>query len=293
MNFGCGLSDVHNLIAVQIKSNTLSLENPYKTYRSYKQFNYEAFIQDLDNAKLDEQIINDDNKDIHKTYGTFESSFLDVVNKHIPLTKCKSTQHPTPYMNQELRHAIFKKKMLFNKYNKIRSRDNWEKYRTQRNLVNKTNRKSIREYFTERCVGGPKQKDFWPTIKSFITNKCSYFENNIILTNGDRIVNEVAETFNELFVTVAKGIGKDSCAVNQAKPSVKVISEHNYLENKLNFESIDISFVEKQIDKSNANKATGKDGISVNILKIAKPIVSKPITMLIYKTTENTSFPNN
>ena len=67
MNFSCGLSDVHNLIAVQIKSNTPSLKNPYKTYRSYKQFNYEAFIQDLDNAKLNDQIIND-NKDIHKTY---------------------------------------------------------------------------------------------------------------------------------------------------------------------------------------------------------------------------------
>ena len=113
MNFVCGLSDVRNLIAVQIKSNTPSLEKPYKTYRSYKQFNYEAFIQDLDNAKLDEQIINDDNKDIHKTYETFESSFLDVVNKHILLKKGKSTQHPAPYMNQELRHAIFKKKMFF------------------------------------------------------------------------------------------------------------------------------------------------------------------------------------
>jgi uracil phosphoribosyltransferase len=42
----------------------------------------------------------------------------------------------------------------------------------------------------------------------------------------------------------------------------------------------------------NINKATGKDGISVKILKIAKPIVSKPITMLINKTIENASFPN-
>jgi hypothetical protein len=113
MNFGCDLSDVHNLIAVQIKSNTPSLKKPYKTYRSYKQFNYEVFIQDLDNAKLDEQIINDDNKDMHKTYETFESSFLDVVNKHIPLKKRKSTQHPASYMNQELRNGIFKKKNAF------------------------------------------------------------------------------------------------------------------------------------------------------------------------------------
>jgi hypothetical protein len=34
------------------------------------------------------------------------------------------------------------------------------------------------------------------------------------------------------------------------------------------------------------------DSISVKILKIAKPIVSKPITMLINKTIENASFPN-
>jgi hypothetical protein len=36
-----------------------------------------------------------------------------------------------------------------------------------------------------------------------------------------------------------------------------------------------------QIDKMNINKATDKDGISVKILKIAKPIVSKPITRSI------------
>jgi hypothetical protein len=60
-------------------------------------------------------------------------------------------------------------------------------YLSFRNLVNKIKRKSIREYFIERCVGGPKQKDFWPTIKPFITNKDSYFENNIILTDDDRI----------------------------------------------------------------------------------------------------------
>jgi hypothetical protein len=56
--------DVHNLLAVQIKGKIPSLKNPYKIYRSYKQFNYEVFIQDLDNAELDQQIIND-NKDIH------------------------------------------------------------------------------------------------------------------------------------------------------------------------------------------------------------------------------------
>jgi hypothetical protein len=48
------------------------------------------------------------------------------------------------------------------------------------NFVNKLRRQSIRNYFVERCTGGPKQKDFRPTIKPFLTNKGSHFENNII-----------------------------------------------------------------------------------------------------------------
>jgi hypothetical protein len=77
------------------------------------------------------------------------------------------------------------------------------------NLFSEIKKKSTRKYFIERRVGGPKQKDFWPTIKPFIANKGSYFENNIILTDDDIIVNdqnEVAETFNDFFVNVAKDI---------------------------------------------------------------------------------------
>jgi hypothetical protein len=65
----------------------------------------------------------------------------------------------------------FQEKNAFNKYNKIRSRDNWDKYRTQRNLVNKIKRKSIREYFIERCVGGPKAKRF---LCSWFTAQLSF-----------------------------------------------------------------------------------------------------------------------
>jgi hypothetical protein len=52
-----------------------------------------------------------------------------------------------------------------------RSSKSWEQYRKQRNTVTKIKRKSIRNYFLERCVGGPKNKDFWHTIKPFLTNK--------------------------------------------------------------------------------------------------------------------------
>jgi hypothetical protein len=46
-------------------------------------------------------------------------------------------------------------------------------------IVTKIKRKSIGNYFLERCVGGTKNKDFWPTIKPFLTNKGCNFETDI------------------------------------------------------------------------------------------------------------------
>ena len=197
-------------------------------------------------------------------------------------------------MNQELRQSIFKKKMLYNKYNKVKSKKNWEKYRAQRNFVNKIKRKSVRNYFIERCVGGPKTKDFWPTIKPFLTNKGSYFENNIILCDNDNIINDqskVANMFNDFFVNVAKDIGSD-CTVDQNHPSIKAIYNNCRTEGNLIFECIEEKFVEKQINKLGINKATGKDGLSVKILKLAKPAVVTPITKLINKSIEHSVFPD-
>ena len=40
-------------------------------------------------------------------------------------------------MNKNLKRAIYKKRMSFNKYNRCKNKQNWEIYRKQRNLVNK------------------------------------------------------------------------------------------------------------------------------------------------------------
>ena len=39
--------------------------------------------------------------------------------------------------------------------------------------------------------------------------------------------------------------------------------------------------------------ATGYDGLSVKMLKLAEPVISKPLTKLINKSIENSQFPSN
>jgi len=59
----------------------------------------------------------------------------------------------------------------------------------------------------------------------------------------------------------------------------------------LKFSEIDEKYVTKQINKVNIKKATGKDGISPKIKKIAKPAIVKPITDLINKSIKTSEFP--
>ena len=182
---------------------------------------------------------------------------------------------PVPYMNSKLRKAVYKKRQLHNVFKTQRSSKSWEQYRKQRNIVTKIKRKSIRNYFLERCVGGPKNKDFWPTIKPFLTNKGYNFETDIILNEDDKLLNdqsEISNVFNNFFVNVAKDIGKDSTPINDCHPSICKIKDRcitNDCNSELFFKPVSDEFVEKQINKINIKKATGIDQISPKILKIA------------------------
>ena len=50
----------------------------------------------------------------------------------------------------------------------------------------------------------------------------------------------------------------------------------------------------KQINKTSVKKATGRDGISAKLLKLAKPVpvIAKPITKMINKTITDSVFPD-
>ena len=45
--------------------------------------------------------------DVNRAYSKFETSFIEIIDKHIPIKKRKSVAYPVPYMNQNLRNAIY------------------------------------------------------------------------------------------------------------------------------------------------------------------------------------------
>ena len=187
--------------------------------------------------------------------------------------------------------------MLFNKFQRYQTNKNWEKYRQARNYVTKIRRKSVKTYFIERCTGGCKSKDFWSTIKPFITNKGTITKKNTIIEENNVLVTdqkEIAEIFNDYYVNVASSIGDNSIIIDDNHSSInKIDNIMNNCNSTLSFTSIDESFVTKQINKMNSKKATGHDGLSVKMIKLAEPIITKPLTKLINKSIENSQFPKS
>ena len=83
-------------------------------------------------------------------------------------------------------------------------------------MVANSRKNTIKTNFYEVCIGSPKSKDFWSTIKPFTTNTGSRFSKDIILYENEKIINNqkaVVGCFNGLFfINVANNIGNNTAA---------------------------------------------------------------------------------
>ena len=199
-------------------------------------------------------------------------------------------------MDSTLRKAIYKKQMLRGKFEKQKSDKNWEKYRTQRNLVNRLKKNSIRNYFSERCVGGQKSGEFWPTIKPFLSKKCKTGDNNIVLCEKGKVVNdnkEICDIFNEFYVNVANDIGKDITFDEHNHSSLDAIHNNVTLpDSNFEFKHVNVGTINKIVNKIGSKKATGADTIPAKLLKAGSPAVNPHICELVNQSISTVVFPD-
>ena len=297
INFNCGLSDWHNMIATVFKENSISNKRQKVTFRSYKNFCEADFVQDLQRAPLHIAGIFDD---IDDSYWAYETLVREIVDEHAPQKQKYPKKESPPFMNSELRRAIYKKKMLLNKHKKYKGKTNWENYRKQRNYVTKLRKQSIKLYFFERCSGGPKSKDFWPTIKPFLSSKTSKNSADIILMENNSLVSDQAEVcniLNDFYINIAKEIGinnQTSDTATTTHPSIQAVKDNSPIEGFENFDfkPVSESQVLKIINSLSSKKATGVDQIPPTILKAGAEVLSGPVSSIFNKGVSQNQFPD-
>ena len=114
------LSANHKLISTIMKSSSSKRPPKKNIHRSYKNFSIDTFNDTLR--------INLDNIKDNNTYGVFEKTFLEILDKQAPL-KTKILRHNNnSFMSKELRKNIMLRTQLKNSFNKDRSYEDWCKY---------------------------------------------------------------------------------------------------------------------------------------------------------------------
>ena len=76
----------------------------------------------------------------------FNSTIECILNKMAPLKKKYLRENDGPFMTRELRTKIMKRSNLKNKFNKIRTNENWAAYKRQRHLCARVLRQKKKSY---------------------------------------------------------------------------------------------------------------------------------------------------
>ena len=313
--FETGLSDYHKLVTTCFK-NTYEKLQPIKIqYRSYKDFQEDAFLSDLQAAPFDHVL---DLPNSEMAYNKFKSLFDKVVEKHVPLKKKVLRGNQAPFMTKELSKEIMVRSRLRNKFNKHKTTENWKAYKAQRNKCVAVRRKSIKEHFSSLYT--PNRK-FWDTVKPFLNDKGSHGHENITLLEDGEIIREgykISEIFNDHYVNIIKNItGKkqeESQVTNingmrrhekeatldsilerySSHPSIVSIKMHCPNDGpKFKFTKANPDDICQIIKGIKSHTSTGVDNIPPRLLIMAADIIADPLTDLINATMlEESIFPD-
>ena len=120
---------------------------------------------------------------------------------------------------------------LKSRYTKWPSRENFFAFKKQENISKNLNKKAKKNYFSKITSNGViENKQFWNTVKPFVTSKGFLHNEDIGLHIGDKTVtdcSELAKEFNKYYINIAQNTtGKATIKLqgfNNDKSSVETI----------------------------------------------------------------------
>ena len=203
-----GLSD-HMLIYTVLNTNLMKPKTTLIKGRSFKNFNEDEFNNDLRFVPFNVAHVFDD---IDDTCWAWEKLYSNVLDDHAPMKtrKHKTASGQSKFITPVIRKAIRARNALKRKYNKTRTMEDWEAYRSMRNRVVTMRRKSVMRHFEQLCInrsGNP--KEFWKAIRPFMHSKNRTPYNQVTLKEGNTVIRDqeqVAETLNDYFINVANDL---------------------------------------------------------------------------------------
>ena len=297
-----GISDVHTMVCTLLRSHMTKLKPIKIQYRNYKFFNEKRF-----NAELEKTDLLSSENDPDRMYLELVQNICNILERHAPLKSKYVRGNNAAFMNKELRKAIMLRSKLKNNFDRIKNNENWKLYKKHRNICNKIKKRAKRKYF-DKISKDPKPKDFWNTMKPFISDKGSYSSEDYMLETNDTIIRDnkqIANIFNDLFVNIIKKstgksvntLSSDDSIENIIQkykdyPSIRLIKS-THTDTNFTMPLAKEGNIKRILSNLDPKKAPGSDKIPPKIVIRSAEILSKPLTKIINATITEQKFPEN
>ena len=230
-------------------------------------------------------------------FDTFNSEQMKIIDKHIPLKQLsrKDVKHRSkPWITSGIKTSLKIKNNLYKKYIKSRTVYYHQKFKLYRNKINRLIKISKKDYYNKYFMSNKSNmKNIWKGIKQIINSKprgsssspSKILEGENVLTDSKSIAN----AFNNFFANIGNNLATSMPSV-EATP---MDSMSNQQLNSIFLNPITSEEIILEINKLNSSKAVGPFSIPINILKLTKDIISKPLEIIFNSSLLNSIVPDS
>lgn len=281
------LTRFHCPIAIILKFLKPKVPQFKRKIWKYEQGDYNGYRQILSEIQWDE-ILNFNDVNVDMITDAITSKIVDSATKTIPNKEVSIRPRDPPWMHNELRKLIRRRKRIHKLAKRTNSDLNWSKFRRLRNKITKKVR-AAKTYYESNISQKLKTcsndiKTWWKLSKQILTfdNKTELIPSITHNNNTYETSNEKAELFNSFFLQQSE--------LTDALPVLPTleISENQQL-NTINISYLDVRDVLQHL---NVSKASGPDLINPRLLREAADQLSYPLSKFYNHLIQKGRFPS-
>ena len=283
------LSD-HFLIFCVLKAGVTKAQPRTMEYRSYRQFDANAFNRDLNNVPWN-VVYNEEN--IDDALFTWNRLFSDIADEHAPIKRRRVKGISLPWMNSKLSEAMRDRDHHHRKAIKSNSTYHWGMYKRLRNFVNREIKSATSKYYCDLIeeADGDSSK-IWKAVSDASrrgVNHRSESRPQCIISDGVQYSSpkSIASALNSYFASIGKMLADKIISVVISNDETVPRLPENYFQ----LNELDESTVLLQLLSLKPNKAIGLDKISARLLKCATHSICCSITRLLNLSIQSGKFP--
>ena len=264
--------------------------------RSYKKFEEEKFLQDLEYVDWTEVY---SCKDVDSAVATFTSLFVNILNFHAPWVIYQERKNHSAWLTEETKELIKERNVLKKKAVDLAASGEsdaaaiaWNDFKKIRNKVNNRAKYEEKNYKTKKISQNlDSPASTWRLAKCYMGWKKSGGPPNQLRVDNKLITKAsiVASEMNRFFISKVTLIraGIDFLG-NQYTKCKEIMSNKNC---KLTIRHISVEKVNKLLRKLKNSKSTSIDEFDNYCVKLAANIIDKPLHHIISLSLLSNKFP--